>query len=153
MGAFEVVRTATINADPTRVHGLINDFHEWPAWSPWEELDPDMTRTHSGSSSGVGAKYAWRGNRKAGEGSMEITGSTADSIVVDLHFVKPFKAHNEVEFKLTPQGSGTQVAWHMRGEQQGLWALVGKIYPMDKMVGKDFEKGLARLKVAAEAKP
>ena len=145
-----MVRSATIEADPARVHGLINDFHEWTAWSPWEDVDPNLQRTHSGPSSGVGAHYAWSGNRKAGEGSMEITGSTAESIVIDLRFLKPFKAEHEIEFDLTPTGTGTEVAWRMRGEQKGLWALIGKVFPMDKMVGKDFEKGLTRLTATAE---
>jgi hypothetical protein len=150
MSAFEVSRSTSISADPALVHGLVNDFHEWPKWSPWEDLDPAMQRTHSGAESGVGAHYAWDGNRKAGEGSMEITSSTPEQIGLTVIFLKPFKATNDIEFSLLPTTDGTEVTWTMRGVQKGLMAVIGKVMPMDRMVGKDFEKGLARLKVAAE---
>lgn len=152
MGVFEVVRTTTIAADPARVHALVDDFHEWPAWSPWEDLDPDLQRTYTGSAAGVGARYAWQGNRKAGAGSMEIVGSTAEAIDIVLVFEKPFAATNDLRFGFTPDDTGgTTVEWRMRGEQKGLWAVVGKLYPMDRMVGKDFDKGLARLKAVLES--
>ena len=151
MSTFEVVRAATINAEPAAVHALIIDFHAWTAWSPWEGLDPELQRTYTGPEAGVGAHYAWSGNRKAGQGSMEIVSSSPTAIGIDLAFVKPFKATNHVEFLMTPAGAGTEVAWRMTGEQQGLAALFGKLVPMDRLVGKDFEKGLARLKAVAEA--
>ena len=150
MGAYAVSRSTTVIADPARVHGLINDFHEWTAWSPWEDIDPDLKRDYTGPDQGVGARYAWSGNRKAGEGSMEITSSEPQEIGIKLDFLKPFKARNSVRFTLTPAVDGTEVTWHMSGEQSGLMALFGKFVPMDKMVGKDFEKGLTRLKAAAE---
>lgn len=151
MSSFEVTRSASIAADPALVHGLINDFHEWPKWSPWEDLDPAMERTHSGAESGVGAHYAWSGNRKAGEGSMEITASSSDQVALTVSFLKPWKATNDIVFALEPTNGGTEVTWTMRGEQKGLMAIFGKVVPMDRMVGKDFEKGLSRLKAAAEA--
>jgi Polyketide cyclase / dehydrase and lipid transport len=151
MGSFEVTRSTAIQADPARVRGLINDFHEWTAWSPWEDVDPDLQRTYSGPSSGVGAHYAWQGNRKAGQGSMEITGSAADRIDVELAFLKPFRNTHRVEFVLTPTSSGTDVIWRMTGQNAGLMGLFTKVMSMDKLVGKDFEKGLTRLKAVAEA--
>lgn len=150
MSSFEVTRSTAIAADPALVHGLINDFHEWPKWSPWEELDPNMERTHSGAESGVGAHYAWNGNRKAGEGWMEITSSSPDEVGLTVSFLKPWKATNDIVFALEPTGEGTEVTWTMRGEQKGLMAVLGKVIPMDRLVGKDFEKGLARLKQTAE---
>lgn len=152
MAEFEVVRSTTIAADPARIHGLINDFHEWTAWSPWEELDPDLSRDYSGPDSGVGARYAWQGNRKAGQGSMEITGSTPERIDIRLLFLKPWKADNHVDFTLTPVGdAGTEVTWRMTGENKGLAGLFSKVFSMDRLIGKDFDKGLARLKAAAES--
>lgn len=151
MGTFEIRRTASIDADPALVHRLVNDFHEWQAWSPWEGLDAELERTYSGAGSGVGAHYAWSGNRKAGRGSMEITGSTPERIEVTLSFLKPWKATNAVSFTLTPAHGGTEVEWAMSGEQRGAAAIFGKLVSMDKLVGKDFEKGLARLKAVAEA--
>lgn len=152
MAEFEVVRSITIAADPARVHSLINDFHAWTAWSPWEDLDPDLSRDYSGPDTGVGARYAWQGNKKAGQGSMEITGSTPEQIDLRLLFVKPWKADNKVDFTLTQVGdAGTQVTWRMTGANAGLQALFTKLFNMDKLVGKDFDKGLARLRAAAEA--
>jgi hypothetical protein len=151
MGDFEVVRSTTISAAPDRVHGLIDDFRAWRAWSPWEELDPNLKREYSGAESGVGAKYAWEGNRRAGKGSMEIVSSTRDRIDMRLGFEKPWKATNQVIFELTPTGdTATDVTWRMRGTTKGFAALFSKVFPMDRMVGKDFEKGLARMKAAAE---
>ena len=150
--SFEVTRSTTIQADPARVHGLVNDFHEWTAWSPWEDLDPDLQRTYSGPSSGIGAHYAWHGNRKAGEGSMEITDSAADRIDIELAFLKPMRNTQQVEFTFTPTGSGTDVTWRMAGQHEGLMMnLFSKVVSMDRLVGKDFEKGLARLKAVSEA--
>jgi len=150
VSTYEVSRATSIDADPTVVHALINDFHEWPKWSPWEDLDPDLKRTYSGPDSGVGAHYAWKGNRKAGEGSMVITSATPLEIDLKLDFLKPFSASNQVQFILTPVDGATKVAWQMEGEQKGFWGLVGRFMNMDKLVGKDFEKGLAKLKSAAE---
>jgi hypothetical protein len=147
---FEVTRRTSIAADPARVHALVNDFRQWTAWSPWEDVDPDLERTYSGPDSGLGAHYAWSGNRKAGEGSMEITGSTPERIDIELSFLKPFKATNHVDLTLTPTGGGTDVVWRMTGAHQGLAKLVFRFMSMDKMVGPDFEKGLARLKSVAE---
>jgi len=151
MSAFEIVRRTHVDADPGRVHGLINDLHRWQGWSPWEGLDPVLEREYSGPDMGVGAHYAWSGNRKAGQGSMEITSSNPEEIGIRLSFVKPWKATNQVTFELTPAAGGTDVAWRMNGEQMGLGALVGRIIPMDRLMGGDFERGLARLKTLAES--
>jgi len=150
MSHFEVSRSVSIQADPARVHALIDDFHQWTAWSPWEGIDPDLQRTYTGPPAGVGAHYAWQGNRKAGAGSMEITSSSPASVGILLTFLKPWKATNDITFDLTPTGEGTDVTWLMTGENKGMVAVVTKVFNMDKLVGKDFEKGLAQLKAAAE---
>jgi hypothetical protein len=151
MGGYAVTRSTTVIADPARVHGLINSFHEWTTWSPWEDLDPELNRDYTGPDTGIGAHYAWSGNRKAGQGSMEITSSTPDEIGIRLEFLKPFRSTNAVTFTLTPAVDGTEVTWLMTAEQRGLMAVVGKVIPMDRLVGKDFERGLTRLKAVAEA--
>jgi hypothetical protein len=152
MGDFEVVRSTAITAPPERLHDLIDDFHAWRAWSPWEDADPDLKREYSGADSGVGAKYAWEGNRKAGKGSMEIVGSTPERIELRLVFEKPWNASNQVVFELKPSGSTlTDVTWRMSGTTRGFAALFSRFFSMDRMVGKDFEKGLARMKAAAES--
>ena len=150
MSTFEVSRSTSIAADQASVHGRINDFHEWTAWSPWEDVDPNLQRIYTGPDEGVGAHYAWQGNRQAGQGSMEIVSSTPEQIGVKLSFLKPWKATNDVTFTLVPTGSGTEVTWRMTGEHQGMGKVFAKVFSMDKLVGKDFEKGLARLKAVSE---
>ena len=148
---YTVVRSITIKAQPERVRALVNDFHEWPRWSPWGDVDPDMRRTFSGPDAGVGAGYAWEGNRKAGKGSMTVTGDTAQQVDIDLRFEKPFAAHNRIELVLTPRGeTATAVEWRMHGELSGIMRVFSLVRSMDSMIGPDFEKGLAQLKRVAE---
>jgi uncharacterized protein YndB with AHSA1/START domain len=144
---FRVERSAHIDAPPDRVFAKMNDFREWPSWSPWEELDPAMSRMHSGASSGRGAVYEWSGNKKVGKGRMEIIESVpAKKVGIKLDFITPFEAHNTTEFTLTPSGGGTDVNWAMTGASNFMMKVFGVFVSMDKLVGKDFEKGLAKLK-------
>lgn len=151
---FTITRSTSVAADQDVVHALVDDFHEWAKWSPWEDLDPDLQRTYSGADSGPGARYAWKGNRKAGEGSMEITGSAPDAVDIELRFLQPWQATNQVRIQLAPTaadtGAGTDVTWTMHGEHVGFMGLMSRLMPFDKMLGKDFEKGLARLRAVAE---
>jgi uncharacterized protein YndB with AHSA1/START domain len=149
--AFRVERSISINAAPEKVFGAINDFHRWTAWSPWEKIDPDMKRSYSGAAAGEGAAYAWEGNNKVGQGRMEIAQSSPSSrIVIKLDFLKPFEAHNTAEFTLVPKGGTTVLTWAMYGPQPFVTKVMTLFISMDKMVGKDFEKGLANLKAVAE---
>jgi len=148
---FRVVRSATIEAPPEKIFGLLDDFHNWPAWSPWEKLDPGMQRTHSGTARGVGAKYHWLGNKKVGEGSMEILESTPPlRLKIKLDFIRPFEGHNITEFSLAPTGSATTVTWDMVGPSALMMRVMGLFMNMDQMIGKDFEAGLANLKAQVE---
>jgi uncharacterized protein YndB with AHSA1/START domain len=150
---FEVTREATIPASRDAVFGLLADFHRWPEWSPWEDIDPNLERTHSGAPSGVGAVYEWEGNRKAGAGRMEITEASAPSRVqIDLQFLKPFKSRNTTTFELTDRDGGTHVTWRMVGPKTFMTRVMGIFTSMDKMIGPDFEKGLDRLRNAAQHK-
>lgn len=151
MGDFEVVRSITVNAQQARVHALVDDFHAWRGWSPWEGIDPLMERTYSGPDHGPGAFYSWSGNRKAGAGSMQITSSSPDRVELVLSFLKPFKATNEVWFELVPVADATVVTWRMRGRTNGLMTVLSPVIPMDRLVGRDFEKGLDQLKTLAES--
>jgi hypothetical protein len=148
MPTFENARSITITAPADRVHALVVDFHEWVKWSPWEELDADLARRYEGPASGVGARYGWSG-KKAGEGSMTLTGADPDRIALDLDFVKPFKANNKVVFRFEPEGDRTRVTWTMSGTRNLVFAVLGKLF-FDGMIGKDFDKGLAKLKAIAE---
>jgi uncharacterized protein YndB with AHSA1/START domain len=148
---FRVQRAASINAPPEKIFALINDFKAWPSWSPWEQKDPAMKRTYGATTSGKGATYAWEGNKEVGQGRMEIADSIADSkIALKLDFLKPFEAHNSVEFTLQPNGGATSVTWAMQGDTPYFAKIIHVFIDMDNMVGKDFESGLANLKAAAE---
>lgn len=148
---FRVERTARIQAPADKIHPLIDDFHRWSTWSPYEKLEPDMKRTFGGAPAGKGATYAWEGKDKAGAGRMEITESTpASKVAIKLDFIKPFEGHNVAEFTLQPQGDATQVTWAMYGPSPYMAKLMGIFFNMDTMIGKDFEVGLANLKTATE---
>ncbi|MET0805290.1 MAG: SRPBCC family protein, partial [Acidimicrobiales bacterium] len=104
---YTVERQALIPAPPAKVYAALADFHDWPNWSPWEGLDPDMTRTFTGADAGLGAVYEWKGNRKAGEGRMEITAAEEPTgLTLALDFLKPFKSSNTPRFRLEPEGDG-----------------------------------------------
>ncbi len=147
---YEVRRSIHVDAAPEQVHEHLVDFHAWQAWSPWEGIDPAMERTHGGADAGVGATYAWSGNRKAGAGRMEITDVRDDQVVVDLVFTRPFKAANTITFLLTPDDGGTDVDWVMTGDRTFMTRVMEVFTSMDKMVGPDFERGLAQLKAVVE---
>ena len=147
---FRFSRSTTIAASSERIHALIDDFHEWRQWSPWEGLDEGMSRDYSGAPTGVGAVYDWKGNRKAGRGRMEILESSGQHVGVDLDFSAPMRAHNRIDFNLTPAGSGTEVEWVMTGPQNLVMGLMSRFWSMDKMLGPDFERGLGKLKQVAE---
>ena len=151
-GTFRVARSAHINAPAHKVLALLHDFREWAKWSPWEKLDPNLTRTLSGAASGTGAIYQWSGNKKVGQGRMEITGVTPAQVDIDLEFMAPWKARNKTVFNLTPRDGGTQVNWTMTGSSPFMFKLMGLFMNMDNMIGKDFEKGLAAMKSIAEQK-
>lgn len=150
---YTVSRSVTVDASPADVYAHIVDFHRWAAWSPWDQMDPNMERTFSGSEVGTGARYGWSGNRKVGVGSMEITEVVPDERVeIALEFVKPFKASNATGFTLEPEGSGTRVTWSMSGRTTLMTKLMGLFKSMDDMVGPDFERGLAALKQVVEGR-
>jgi hypothetical protein len=149
---FRVERSTTIQAPAEVVFAQVNDFHNWDAWSPWNELDPDMVKTFSGADMGEGAEYHWVGNDQAGEGHMTITASHPhEHVSIDLEFLKPFAASSVTAFDLAPAGEGTQVTWVMSGENSFMAKAVGLIMDMDASIGGDFEKGLGSMREVSEA--
>lgn len=147
------MRSTVINAGPEKILPHITDFRRWVPWSPWEKKDPAMKREHSGAASGAGAKYHWVGNNKVGEGSMELLGADATGVKIDMRFIKPWKAHCSAMFHFTPQANGTNVRWTMDGPNLFMGKVMGLFINMDKMIGKDFEAGLADLKKEVEKQP
>ncbi len=148
---FRVERSITIQAAPEKIFPLINDFHRWEPWSPWEKVDPQVRRTYSGSQEGKGAVYEWHGNNKIGQGRMEIIDSRPFStVVIKIDFISPFAAHNTVEFTLQTRGTQTLLTQAMYGPSTFPSKLMGMICSMDKMIGTKYEEGLASLKTLAE---
>ena len=148
---FSVQRATTIKAPPERIFPLINDFHQWASWSPYENKDPAMKRSFGSAASGRGAVYAWEGNKNVGSGRMEIMDASAPSkIVIKLDFFTPFDGHNTAEFTMLPQGDATNVTWLMHGPAPFMSKVMQVFINLDNMIGKDFEAGLANLKRLAD---
>ena len=149
---FRVQRSALIAAPAQAVFTQVNDFHNWRAWSPWEKLDPELKRTYQGPQAGNGASYAWAGNKDVGEGRMTITESRpGERILISLEFLKPFAASNTTEFLFKPEGVGTAVTWTMSGKNNFMARAICMFVNMDRMVGGQFEQGLANMKSVAES--
>jgi uncharacterized protein YndB with AHSA1/START domain len=150
---FRMARSATIAAPPADVFAQVNDFHNWEAWSPWAKKDPAAKTTFEGPSAGTGAIFKWSGNNEVGEGSMTITESKPNELIrIKLDFVKPFEATQTAEFTFRPEGDQTVVTWSMYGQKEFMMRAICLVMGAEKMIGSDFEKGLASMKSVAEAK-
>jgi hypothetical protein len=150
--AFRYTRSTSISAPASVVFAQVNDLHKWEAWSPWAKMDPNAKSTFAGPSAGTGAAMSWAGNRNVGEGRMTITESRPSEFIrFRLDFLKPFAATNTGEFTFQPQGSQTLVTWSMFGPNSFMGKAVNLFINCEKMVGGQFEKGLADLKSVSEA--
>jgi uncharacterized protein YndB with AHSA1/START domain len=154
-GRFSVQREISVKAPPEKIFPLINDFHQWGLWSPYEHKDPAMKRSYSGAADGKGAVYGWDGDKNVGSGRMEILDASLPSkIVIKLDFFKPFEGHNTAEFTMLPQGDATNLTtnltWLMHGPAPFMSKLMQVFMNIDNMIGKDFEIGLANLKRLTE---
>ncbi|THG30063.1 SRPBCC family protein [Naasia lichenicola] len=145
-----LLRSIDISAEPAEVAAAISDFHRWVEWSPFEGLDSNLARTYSGPQSGVGAAYAWEGNRQAGAGRMAVTSATDDEVGVKVNFLKPFKSESQSTFTMAPTAAGTHVAWQMSFEKTVLARVMSLVAPYEKVLGPELDKGLAKLKVVLE---
>jgi Polyketide cyclase / dehydrase and lipid transport len=151
---FRVTRTARIAAPPAAVFAQVNDFRKWDAWNPWAKIDPAMKQSYEGSPAGVGAVYTWIGNSQVGEGRMTLTESRPNELIrIKMEFFKPFAATSSAEFSFKPEGDQTVVTWGMEGRNNFMAKAVHLVMNMDRMIGGQFEKGLAQMKAVAEAAP
>jgi hypothetical protein len=151
---FHVARTARIAAKPPAVFAQVNDFHQWDAWNPWAKLDPAMQQSYAGAPAGVGAVYTWAGNAQVGEGRMTVTESRASELIrIKMEFLKPFANTSTAEFTFRPEGDHTVVTWSMEGRNNFMAKAIHLVMNMDRMIGGQFEKGLAQMKAVAEAAP
>ena len=149
---YTVERSVTIAAPASQVFRQVADFRSWQSWSPWEGIDPNMERTYSGAEAGTGAVYSWSGNRRAGQGRMQIVEAVEPSEVhIDLVFEKPFKARNDTSFTIRRDGDRSHVTWSMTGRTTVATRLMGIFRSMDAFLGPDFERGLAQLKATTES--
>lgn len=150
---FRIARTATMAGPPAAAFAQVNDFHKMMAWSPYMSLDPNAKVTYEGAAAGKGAIFTWNSQKNdVGQGRMEITTSQPSSLIqIQLDFVRPFKANNVAEFTFKPVGKNTEVTWAMIGKKNFISKAFCLFMDMDKMVGGDFEKGLASMKKIAEA--
>jgi uncharacterized protein YndB with AHSA1/START domain len=149
--SFAVQRSIAIKAPPEKIFAIVNDLRGWGVWSPYENKDPGVQRAYSGAPSGKGAIYEWTGNSKVGQGRMEIIDTAPpNKVVIKLDFLNPFEGHNTAEFTPAPQGDTTTVTWAMYGPARYITKVMGTLFDLDKMIGNDFEAGLANLKAAAE---
>ena len=143
--AFEITRSATISVTPDLLFPHVNTLRNWEAWSPWAKLDPNAAIVYEGPDAGPGASYRWAGNNRVGAGRMTITEITPNErVLMDLSFTAPMKANNVTEFVFKAAGGHTQVTWSMGGRNSFMAKAFGLFVNVDKMVGKDFEKGLAQ---------
>ncbi len=148
---FRISRWETMSASSADTFAQVNDFHNWDGWSPWAKIDPAMQKTYQGTPAGTGAIYTWNGNNKVGAGRMTILESKPNSLVrIKLEFFRPFKATHESEFTFKPEGSQTEVTWSMIGRNNFVFKIFGLFMSMDKMLGGEFEKGLASMKAIVE---
>jgi hypothetical protein len=149
---YRIVRSASMSAPAPAVFAQVNDFHNWEAWSPWAKRDPAMKQTFEGAAAGTGAIYMWAGNKEVGEGRMTLTESRPSELIkINLEFIKPFASTCTSEFTFKPEGDQTGVSWSMAGKNNFIAKAFCMFMNMDKMVGGDFEKGLAKMKSVVEA--
>lgn len=149
---FRLTRSTKISAPAAAVFAQVNDFHKWVDWSPWEKIDPELRRTYEGAPFGTGASYAWVGNKQVGEGRMTLMESRPNELIrIKLEFLKPFACTNDVEFTFKFEGTQTTVTWSMSGKNNFMAKAFGLVMSMEKMVGGDFERGLAQMKCVAES--
>jgi len=152
--SFRIERRLRIQAPLERIFPFVNDLRRHGEWSPWEKKDPAMQRTYSGAPRGKGSVYEWDGNKNIGKGRIEIAEAVPSSkVVFDMHFIKPFEARNTGEFTLAPAGGNTDVTWAMYGPSPFVSKVMGVFFSMDRMIGREFEAGLANLKAITEAEP
>ena len=148
---YQVVRNATIGAPAADIFVRVNDVRKFQDWSPWAKLDPEVKNTYEGPPAGTGAISRWAGNNKVGEGSMTIVDSQPNDLIkMKLEFIKPFASTANVQFDFKPNGNGTAVTWTMSGKKNFMSKAFCLFVSMDKMVGGDFERGLANLKTLTE---
>jgi uncharacterized protein YndB with AHSA1/START domain len=146
---FSVTRSVLVNAPPARAYALVVDPREWKKWSVWNRRDPAMQITYSGPSAGVGAAWAWK-SRSEGDGRMVFAAADPDRRVAYELYFPDFGTTSGGELRFEPEGNATRVSWTMNGDMGSNPLFRWFALFADRMVGKDFDAGLANLKTLAE---
>lgn len=149
MSSSAISRSVEVAAPRAHVRALVSSLRSWQEWSPWSSLAAD-SREYSGPESGEGAFYAWSGPGKIGKGNMIVGATTPDRVEVRLAMVSPWKVNLPMRFDLTRIDGGTRVTWTISLEGRGLRGVVARLAGTDRMISRDVEDGLARLKAIAE---
>ncbi|HEY0818808.1 MAG TPA: SRPBCC family protein [Rhizobacter sp.] len=148
---FRFERSITIAASPDKVRPLINDIARFNTWNPYNKKDPAMKSRYHGPHAGPGAAYDFEGNGDVGKGTIRIVEPTGpDTVSMQLDMSEPMQARNFIDFTLQPLGGGTRVTWAMHGPSPFIAKVMHLVIDMDKMLGRDFDAGLADLKALAE---
>jgi hypothetical protein len=148
---FRVERKTLIAAPPELIFPYLDDLHRWAAWSPWERMDPDMKRSYAGAVHGPGATYTWQGHHTVGSGRMTIIETKPDErVTLALDFLKPMASHSHVVYRLRPAEQGTEVSWEMDGPNNFVGKFISVFADMDRLIGDEFDSGLANLKRLVE---
>jgi Polyketide cyclase / dehydrase and lipid transport len=151
--AFTVQRSLAMKAKPEYIFPFVNSFYRWTDWSPWNFLDPEMKRTYEGPVVGVGSVYAWSGNDKVGEGRMTLEESRKNELVrIKLELTRPFASTSTTTLTIKPASEGSEVTWALEGHRDFMGKTASLFVDMDAMIGKDFEAGLATLRLESEAR-
>ncbi len=148
--SYQIERGISINRPQSEVFEYMRMFNNFDTWSPWSEMDPDMEVEISGVDGEVGAEYYWKGNRDVGEGRMRITQIDPNKIHIALSFIEPFESSSPTEYRLSANQSGTDVSWYMEGEMSYPWNAILLFMSMEEAIGKDFDRGLQKLKMQLE---
>jgi len=150
---YRVERSQEINASAAAVYEQVAYFNNWSAWSSWAEMDPSAEYTVIGEDGKVGTKQSWKGD-KSGEGSMEILEALPNEVVSHkLVFTAPWESEARTKFLIEALDSThSKLTWIMTGKNETKMSrLMGAVMPMDKMIGKDFERGLFKLDSVLQA--
>jgi uncharacterized protein YndB with AHSA1/START domain len=147
---FLVSRSVVIDAPPKKVYDLVVEPRQWSRWSVWNRRDPAMKVTYKGPPFGMGARWDWV-SKSEGTGSMEFTHVEPDRAVEYALNFADFNMKSSGALRLEPQAGATRVTWTSSGDVGGNPVKHYLAAMMDRMVGPDFEAGLANLKALAES--
>ena len=150
---YKIERSTVIAGSPDAVWPYVSSLKNFQLWSPWAEMDTATVIEYKGKEGEVGHGYTWE-SKVTGKGEQTITAiEPSRSVTTDLHFIEPMENQSTSYFHLEPVGDSTRVVWGLSGENGFVGRIFATFMNMDKMVGKDFEKGLDKLHTVVASGP